>query len=74
MAMGGGLGGTSGVFANLAARPEAGRRVPGPGEVEGPEWVPEDSQKEGPPVSLIKDHETPGRKRFGVHIRKALAD
>ncbi len=43
-------GGNTGVFANLAARPEAGRRLPAPGEAEGPEWVPEDSQKEGPPV------------------------
>jgi hypothetical protein len=35
----------------LAARPEAGRRAPAPGEEEGPEWVPEESQKEAPPVS-----------------------
>jgi hypothetical protein len=44
-------GGVTGVFANLAARPDAGRRPPAPGEQEGPEWVPEESQKEGPPVS-----------------------
>lgn len=43
-------GGMTGVFANLAARPEAGRRPPGPGEVEGPEWVPEDAQKDAPPT------------------------
>ncbi|KAJ9096412.1 hypothetical protein QFC21_005234 [Naganishia friedmannii] len=42
-------GGNTGVFANLAARPEAGRRAPAPGEEEGPEWVPEESQKEAPP-------------------------
>lgn len=42
--------GTTGVFGNLAARPEAGIRVPEEGEVEGNEWVPEDAQKEGPPV------------------------
>ncbi len=45
-------GGVTGVFANLAARPEVGRRPPAPGEQEGAEWVPEDSQKEGPPVSV----------------------
>lgn len=42
-------GGMSGVFANLAARPDMGPRPPAPGEVEGPEWVPEDAQKDGPP-------------------------
>ena len=45
-----GGGATSGVFANLAARPEGNIRVPD--GVEGPEWVPEETQKEGPPVSL----------------------
>lgn len=45
-------GGNTGVFANLAARPDLGRRAPQPGEEEGPEWVPEESQKEAPPVSL----------------------
>ena len=49
-------GGNTGVFANLAARPDLGRRAPQPGEEEGPEWVPEESQKEAPPVSsVLKD-------------------
>ena len=46
-------GGNTGVFANLAARPDLGRRAPQPGEEEGPEWVPEESQKEAPPVSFV---------------------
>lgn len=39
------------MFANLAARPEGNIRVPE--GVEGPEWVPEETQKEGPPVSFL---------------------
>ncbi|KAK8869474.1 hypothetical protein IAR55_000038 [Kwoniella newhampshirensis] len=39
-------GGTSGVFGNLAARPEGHHAAP---EGDGPEYVPEDEQKDGPP-------------------------
>ena len=39
--------GQTGVFTNLSARPAAGAGR----ERDGPEYVPEDEQKEGPPVS-----------------------
>ena len=40
--------GNSGIFTNLAARPAAG---PGEQRQDGPEYAPEDEQKDGPPVS-----------------------
>lgn len=40
--------GNSGIFRNLAARPAPGA---GEGRRDGPEYVPEDEQKDGPPVS-----------------------
>ncbi|WWD16265.1 hypothetical protein CI109_100691 [Kwoniella shandongensis] len=39
-------GGTSGVFGNLAARPDGQHAGP---DGDGPEYVPEDEQKDGPP-------------------------
>ncbi|KAK4684484.1 hypothetical protein P7C73_g5694, partial [Tremellales sp. Uapishka_1] len=43
-----GGGATSGVFANLAARPEGPNSLAGGGDV-GPDYVAEDEQKDGPP-------------------------
>jgi hypothetical protein len=40
--------GNSGIFTNLAARPTTG---PGEQRQDGPEYAPEDEQKDGPPVS-----------------------
>lgn len=40
--------GNSGIFTNLSARPTTG---PGEQRQDGPEYAPEDEQKDGPPVS-----------------------
>ena len=42
--------GNSGIFTNLSARPTSG---PGEQRQDGPEYAPEDEQKDGPPVSFI---------------------
>ena len=41
--------GNSGIFGNLAARPDG--RPRGNGEEDGVDYVPETEQKDGPPVS-----------------------
>jgi hypothetical protein len=42
--------GNSGIFANLAARPGTGPAIQ---RQDGPEYAPEDEQKDGPPVSSL---------------------